>query len=370
MERVFIDYYKLLGLRPDASDEEIREIYRKAMIECHPDLHTKSDEKTQRQAENAARLLNEMRETLLNPEKRKAYDAERKAFYESMRKQEENNEEYEDRYHDDPYEEDGEVLTPEEAFEKIKEAYQKAREEEKAYPISERHKDIAEEYKATVGTAVENSTVRAAGGIGAHIAQEIVYQLSKLRHRKGESFLDYSMRNRRNIAAFLVGFSIFAASVKGLDGKEVTSTETTQVTDTINNEEQTQLTRYYTIKDGDNLSVLAYNAGISIEKLQKINDIKGQIIYTGDQIRIPYNINESDLYYYTEVIDVEGRSLREIADLYETDIATLKRLNTTAIGMVDGSEDILTSQVFVPKFIERDMLQVLKVENENQNKLA
>ncbi len=376
MEKPIVDYYKMLGIKKDTSPEIIKEIYHRAMMECHPDVHAQDDEKTQKQAETAARILNDIRETLLNPERRKAYDAELEEYYASKEEKKQENDGYDPnaRFNDEPYYDDGDALTPEEAFKKIVEAfdnaYDKAREEEEEdYPFFERHKDIGIEYNENVGTTVENKALHSINGIRFHITQEIVFQLSKLRHRKGESFLDYSMRNRRNFAAFLVGFSLFTTSILNKIEKETYTNRSPETIQTVDEqtEEKIVLTRYYVIKDGDNLSTLAYDAGISIESLQKMNGIEGNIIYSGDKIRIPYNVSESDLGYYAEMIDVEGRSLEEIAALYETDIQTLKELNGNAIGKVDGYDSILTNQIFVPNFIGKDMLQVLKTENELQN---
>ncbi|MBQ6324268.1 MAG: DnaJ domain-containing protein [Bacilli bacterium] len=374
MEKKFIDYYKLLKLSKDATPEEIREVYHKAMKECHPDVYANADEKTQQQAERVARFLNEIRDVLLNPEKRKAYDASLEEYYANLNQQEETKESEPSsfEFNDEPYEDNHpEPLTIEEAFEMIKEAYQKARAEEKEYPLVERHRDIETDYKETVGAEINNAALRTAAGLGAHITQELVYQLSKLRHRKGENFLEYTMRNRRNIATFLVAFSIFSSSIINKEDKTFNNdNEAIETVESLADEPQTELTRYYTIKDGDNLSSLAYDSGTSIEEIQKLNGLNSQIIYAGDTIKIPYKVNESDLYYYAEVVDVEGRSLDELASLYETDTATLKKLNTTAIGTETGTDEILTNQIFVPKFVNRDMLQVLKTENTNNNKLV
>jgi curved DNA-binding protein CbpA len=37
MSNDFIDYYKLLGVEPDATNEQLRKAYRQASLKCHPD---------------------------------------------------------------------------------------------------------------------------------------------------------------------------------------------------------------------------------------------------------------------------------------------------------------------------------------------
>lgn len=66
-----IDPYKVLGLSPEASQEEIKKAYRKKAKECHPDLHPNDPE--------AARKMNELNEAydmLQNPDKFKAKQEE------------------------------------------------------------------------------------------------------------------------------------------------------------------------------------------------------------------------------------------------------------------------------------------------------
>ncbi len=64
------DYYALLGVRPDADDEAIRQAYRRLAWEYHPDRAG---------AESAAKMsqLNVAYQTLSDPERRALYDAQR-----------------------------------------------------------------------------------------------------------------------------------------------------------------------------------------------------------------------------------------------------------------------------------------------------
>jgi curved DNA-binding protein len=63
------DYYKVLGVERDCSQEEIRKSYRKLARKYHPDLNP--NDKT---AEDKFKEINEAYEVLSNTEKRKQYD--------------------------------------------------------------------------------------------------------------------------------------------------------------------------------------------------------------------------------------------------------------------------------------------------------
>jgi curved DNA-binding protein len=66
----FIDYYKVLGINKNASDDEIKKAYRKAARKYHPDLNPNDKE-----AEQKFKEINEANEVLSNAENRKKYDA-------------------------------------------------------------------------------------------------------------------------------------------------------------------------------------------------------------------------------------------------------------------------------------------------------
>lgn len=63
------DYYKLLGVGKDASDEEIKKAYRKLAMKYHPD-HAKDD----KSAEEKFKKISEAYAVLSDKEKRKQYD--------------------------------------------------------------------------------------------------------------------------------------------------------------------------------------------------------------------------------------------------------------------------------------------------------
>src|SRR5215471_11786953 len=65
----FIDYYNVLGLDKDASQDDIRKAYRKLARKHHPDLNPNDKE-----ANKKFQQINEANEVLSDPEKRKKYD--------------------------------------------------------------------------------------------------------------------------------------------------------------------------------------------------------------------------------------------------------------------------------------------------------
>lgn len=65
----FIDYYKVLGLDKNATQNDIKKAYRKLARKYHPDLNPNDTE-----AQKKFQQINEAHEVLIDPEKRKKYD--------------------------------------------------------------------------------------------------------------------------------------------------------------------------------------------------------------------------------------------------------------------------------------------------------
>ncbi len=66
---MYIDYYKILGVDKNATQEEIKKAYRKLARKYHPDLNPND-----KNAKTNFQQINEANEVLSDPEKRKKYD--------------------------------------------------------------------------------------------------------------------------------------------------------------------------------------------------------------------------------------------------------------------------------------------------------
>jgi len=83
----FIDYYKILGIKKNSSENEIKKAYRKLARKYHPDVNP-NDESAKKKFQE----INEANEVLSHPENRKKYDKYGKDWengeeYERARKQ-------------------------------------------------------------------------------------------------------------------------------------------------------------------------------------------------------------------------------------------------------------------------------------------
>ena len=68
------DYYKILGVSKDASDDDIKKAYRKLAMKYHPDRWANGTEEEKKDAEQKFKEISEANEVLSDPQKRQMYD--------------------------------------------------------------------------------------------------------------------------------------------------------------------------------------------------------------------------------------------------------------------------------------------------------
>lgn len=71
------DYYGVLGIGADATDEDISSAYRKLMLKWHPDKFASEGKEEQEEANRKSAEINEAYEILSDPKERERYDAVR-----------------------------------------------------------------------------------------------------------------------------------------------------------------------------------------------------------------------------------------------------------------------------------------------------
>ncbi len=68
------DYYKILDLKPDAAENDIRKAYKKLALKWHPDRNNESEEQ-KKMAEKTFRDINDAYSVLSDPKKKQQYDS-------------------------------------------------------------------------------------------------------------------------------------------------------------------------------------------------------------------------------------------------------------------------------------------------------
>lgn len=68
------DYYRELGVEPNATQDEVKRAYRRLAIQYHPDKNMTREPEERKAAEGKFKRINEAYETLSDLEKRKKYD--------------------------------------------------------------------------------------------------------------------------------------------------------------------------------------------------------------------------------------------------------------------------------------------------------
>ena len=371
--------YEILGVSETATSEEIKKAYRKLAKEHHPDTNSDWSEEEKKMHAEFFSEISDAYEILINEETRKDYDKKLKEKRSKRSRTSKNN----SNYYEEDYDYEDDYSYEYDYFSKKRERFNKR--------FKDVNKEILKKYlrkhKRKPQTFPEYVTYFLSFG-AIYISKEFLYQLSKLKKKDDDTPKKYVIRNRYNFTAFALAI-ILANGMIGnrntISAQESTYETSTQSTKSDTEQEKTDnetknmnkrknevqtkilLTRKYVIKPGDYLSKIAEDAGISIDELQTINNIRSaDLIKIGDTIIVPYNIESENKEFYTKKIVLFDRDLSKIAAEYETDFDTLYRLNEEAIEKVtDNTYVVLSDTIEVPNFITTTELNSMKEKTKN-----
>lgn len=414
----FIDIYKLLGVKRNASTTDIDKAFLNLAYSYNPELTvnaTKSpkaqdmikniygileasynvvntaekrveyDEKTreyllkrvkEHQEKAKARAQKEEQEKARQEEQKRRENQSKKGKEQTPPKTESSN--FEQKNHTTKSENRGQE--PKTMSQSFKEAWQEVRSEEKSYPFTERHKNINKNihskyypYRATLPQYIVYGLKN---GL-LHVSAELVYQLEKFRYITEDNIPKFIIRNRKSLCGIVVAGVLITSAVGKANDKIEPPVEPkpSTVTDSISNDDtqsptipdEVVLNRVHIIEDGDTLTKYSNESNTSIEQIMSVNGLENSDkIMSGDRIIIPYTVSNEDLKYYVSSKEYSSEiSLETFAALYETDVETLLQLNKEAIDKVVLSTGQtaympISNTLQVPSFISKNILDAQK----------
>lgn len=341
----FIDYYKILGVEIDASDETIKKSFRTLAKLYHPDSCLNKSKEEQEKSAKMLRLVYEAYDVLKDDIKRLEYD---KIYYEHVRMKK------------NKFKTNKEAKQAQNIFslKKIKKAYQEVRKEEKEKSFPKRHNSFNKilDEEGIKGNGFDIYLKR---GL-LHICAEAVYQFSKLGKIKKDTPIKYVLRNR-NIICASVACALVMSGIPTEKNTEQPKYQTITETDK-NAKGEVLLTRLYTVQSGDTLEGLSNDCNTPVYMLKTLNNKYSDDIKIGEKLILRYKIALNDLKYYTySVLFDKNISLAEFASMYNTNIDDLVTLNEEAIINDNGVYAVISDYLYVPKFITKDQLTEKKV---------
>lgn len=380
MSKQFIDYYRVLGVTFEATEEQIKRAYRNLARRLHPDCYPEGLSK-EREEELRIRFtaVTEAYEVLGDAKKRKEYDvlyiAEEEKNRENQRRREERRREQQSKREEESSSEKHTTSSRTSSKEskdksftqKIKDSYNEIIDEERKIPFKKRHRKLERMLDDEVECEqddVDSIIFSMKKGV-LHVFYEFIFQLSKLTYINEDTVTKYVIRNRRTLAAVVLAGTLFSVTGKTMSAPAPDVVDAPAYT-TVNptkpvEEENTLLTRLYKVRFGDTLSGISAESNTTINTIKKVNGLDSNTIYEGQILKVPYYIKNYELDYYIESVSIEGKTLVEIAEEYETDLETIYRLNSESIIKTgDRTYQILSDTINVPKFITREEFNTLK----------
>lgn len=264
------------------------------------------------------------------------------------------------------------------AFGKMVDSFKDVRRDEKEYPFFERHQDLNQkmrkEFHRNVKSVPGEIVYQMANGT-LHVTYEFIHQLRKLSYFNEDSVPKYVFRNRK-LAAAALAVALMASMPGGGEDLQAFPTPDTTITQTQDQTDQTAvedtmgivyedptitMNEYYEVVAGDTLSDISTRTGIKVHDIMELNGIiNKELIRIGDKLVLPYIVDREDLQFYTINVPAKGISCRELAKKYNTDEATIKKLNQEAIAYVNTGYVVLTDTAVVPNFVSVEELDMMR----------
>lgn len=397
MNTNFKNYYQILGISINANEEEIKKAYRKKARQYHPDKYNSMNisESEQNYYEEKFKEVGEAYEVLSNSRKRREYNIEYNQFYcqtteeyASRQKYTEHNN-FRDNFRNN-YEgttedsNENQKYTSHKNFaEKLKDAYDKVKTEEKQNSFTKRHRKLNRKIDKNFNSDRDTLGKKVAFNLGSgtiHVFYETFYQLDKLKMIREDNLSKFIVRNRilfvgilcsviigNILENFKVDYQNEPHQVNSISNEGTYEADKNTITIENDNISYISLRRKYTVGDGDTLSQLAEDSQTSMDDIKKLNNLESDLLYYKDEIEVPYIINKEDLQYYTMTVPTNGKSIYDLATLYETDVDTLHKLNEEAITDVFDTFIIITDNILVPNFISKQELDDKKENFKNNS---
>ena len=226
-----------------------------------------------------------------------------------------------------------------------------------------------------------------------HIFVDTIYEISKLGFITKDSIPKFIIRNRRavaTIATIMIASNLASVNINQPETPEVTPSITIEqptdndvVSESIANEniineedltamlqeqqakQNIKIKKIHTIEYGDTLTDLAADAECTITEIKNENNLfSTDLILAGTKISIPYTYSLEDIDYFTDKVTVEtGTTIKEVANKYKTDSATIIALNEEAIYENNGKYYIISDTLRVPNFATQKEVQEQKSAN-------
>ncbi len=117
-----------------------------------------------------------------------------------------------------------------------------------------------------------------------------------------------------------------------------------------NNNEQNPNLNTYTVQKGDSLSLIASKFNTTVEKLKELNNLTSNLIIIGEILKIPTNNNneeeqnENNEIVTTTYIVKRGDSLYSVANLYNTTIEELIKLNNLTSNVLQIGQELIVPE--------------------------